>query len=48
MSFYVPVGPRGVVLRVGMMLTRSMGSVVYWWASRRRASLLALQARAEA
>ncbi len=38
MRFYVPVGPRGIVFRVGMVLTGAVGAPTYWWASRRRAS----------
>ena len=37
MPFYVPVGPRGVLFRVGSLLTTVMGSWVYWRATRRRA-----------
>jgi hypothetical protein len=37
MPFYVPVGPRGILFRVGTVLTRVMGSWVYWRACRRRA-----------
>jgi hypothetical protein len=40
MPFYVSVGPRGVLFRVGTLLTRVLGSVAYWWACRKR-SLLA-------
>jgi hypothetical protein len=36
MSFYVSVGPRGLLFRVGMILTGVMGPFSYWWASRRR------------
>lgn len=36
MAFYVPVGPRGIVLRVGCMMIGVFGSVSYWRASRRR------------
>ena len=36
MKYYVPVGPGGVVFRIGMVVTGMMGSVVYWRASRRR------------
>lgn len=36
MRFYVPVGPRGVVFRVGMVWTDVTGRLVYWRASRRR------------
>ncbi len=38
MRFYVPVGPRGVVFRVGMVATRAMGSLTYWYGSRRRSA----------
>ena len=36
MAFYVAVGPRGYLFRVGMILTGVMGPLSYWWASRRR------------
>jgi hypothetical protein len=38
MRFYVPVGPRGVVFRIGMVLNDVMGGLVYRKASRRRAA----------
>jgi hypothetical protein len=38
MRFYVPVGPLGVVFRIGMVLTGVTGGLVYNKASRRRAS----------
>ena len=38
MRFYVPVGPRGVVFRFGMVATRAMGSLTYWYASSRRSA----------
>jgi hypothetical protein len=41
MPFYVPVGPRGILFRIGTALTRVMGSCVYWRACRRRAMLAA-------
>jgi hypothetical protein len=41
MPFYVPVGPKGALLRIGMILTTTMGAFVYWRASRRRAALVA-------
>ena len=37
MAFYVPLGPRGVLLRVGTFLIGIMGGMVYRIASRRRA-----------
>ena len=36
MTFYVPVGPRGVLFRVGMIWTGVMGFLTYWWTNRRR------------
>jgi hypothetical protein len=36
MPFYVPVGPRGIILRFGMILTRVLGSWVYRRACSRR------------
>ncbi len=40
MTFYVAVGPRGLLFRVGMILTGVMGPLTYWWSSRRRPSAL--------
>jgi hypothetical protein len=37
MAFYVPLGPRGVLLRVGTFLIGIMGGMVYRVASSRRA-----------
>jgi hypothetical protein len=36
-AFYVPLGPRGLMLRIGTFLIGLMGGVVYRAASRRRA-----------
>lgn len=36
MAFYVPLGPRGLVFRLGTVLIGAIGSYVYWRASRRR------------
>jgi hypothetical protein len=36
MAFYVKLGPRGVIFRVGTILIGILGSFVYWRASRRR------------
>ena len=36
MAFYVPLGPRGVILRIGTMLLGVLGGFVYRRASRRR------------
>ena len=37
MAFYVPLGPRGLMLRIGTFLIGLLGGVVYRAASRRRA-----------
>ena len=37
MAFYVPLGPRGVVFRIGTFVIGIMGGMVYRAASRRRA-----------
>ncbi len=37
MAFYVPLGPRGLILRIGTALIGILGSLVYWRASRHRA-----------
>jgi hypothetical protein len=36
MPFYVPLGPRGLIFRVGTCLIGILGAMVYWRASRRR------------
>jgi hypothetical protein len=36
-AFYVPLGPRGLIFRLGTMLLGVYGGLVYWRASRRRA-----------
>ncbi len=36
MSFYVSVGPRCILFRVGMIWTGVTGSLTYWWTNRRR------------
>ncbi len=41
MAFYVKLGPRGVLFRVGTILIGFMGSWVYWRASRRRGMMRA-------
>ncbi len=35
MPFYVPVGPRGILFRAGMIWTGGMGSLTYWWTNHR-------------
>ncbi len=37
MAYYVPLGPRGVLLRIGTFLIGIMGGMVYRIASSRRA-----------
>ena len=39
MAFYVKLGPRGLVFRLGTTLIGVIGSVVYWRARRRRGIL---------
>jgi hypothetical protein len=39
MSFYVSVGPRGILFRVGMIWTGVMGSLTYGWTNRRRPAM---------
>jgi hypothetical protein len=36
MPFYVPVGPCGILFRLGTVWTGVMGSLTYWWTNRRR------------
>jgi hypothetical protein len=38
-AFYVPLGPRGLILRFGTALIGVLGGVIYRRASRRRAAL---------
>jgi hypothetical protein len=35
MPFYVPVGPRAILFRAGMICTGVMGSLTYWWTNHR-------------
>jgi hypothetical protein len=37
-AFYVPLGPRGVLFRIGILIVSVRGGLVYWRASRRRAA----------
>ena len=37
MPFYVPLGPRGLLFRLGTTLVGAFGAWIYWRASRRRA-----------
>ena len=36
MAFYVPLGPRGILMRLGSLVLVVAGGLVYWRASRRR------------
>lgn len=38
MGYYVPLGPRGLILRVGTFAIGVIGTFIYWRASQRRAS----------
>ena len=38
MRFYVPVGSRGTLFRIGMVANGVMGSLTYWYGSRRRSA----------
>lgn len=38
MAYYVPLGSRGILLRIGTRLIGIAGGMVYWRASRRRSS----------
>jgi hypothetical protein len=35
-AYYVPLGPRGILLRVGTSLIDVVHGVIYWRSSRRR------------
>lgn len=39
MAYYVPLGPRGLILRLGTMIISLFGGLIYLQASRRRALL---------
>ena len=36
MAYYVPLGPRGILMRLGSLVLAVAGSLVYWRSSRRR------------
>ncbi len=40
MAYYVPLGIRGVLFRVGTILIGLLGGIVYFLASRRRRSVV--------
>jgi hypothetical protein len=35
-AYYVPLGPRGILLRIGTSLIGVLNRLIYWRASRRR------------
>jgi hypothetical protein len=35
-AFYVPLGPRGALFRIGTLIISLTGGLSYWWACRRR------------
>ena len=39
MAYYVPLGPRGILMRLGSLVLAVAGGLVYWRASRRRSEL---------
>ncbi len=41
MAYYVPLGPRGFLMRLGSLVLDFAGGLVYWRASRRRPEILA-------
>ena len=41
MAYYVPLGPRGFLMRLGALVHVVAGGLVYWRASRRRSVLTA-------
>ena len=43
MAFYVPLGPRGVLLRIGTFVIGIWGGLVYGRASRRRQGMMAIR-----
>jgi hypothetical protein len=36
-AFYVKLGPRGLIFQLGTMIVGTLGALIYWRASRRRA-----------
>ena len=36
MAYYVPLGPRGLLLRAGTSLIKVIHAAIYWQSSRRR------------
>ncbi len=39
MAYYVPLGPRGFLMRLGSLVLVVAGGLVYWRASRRRSQI---------
>jgi hypothetical protein len=48
MRFYVSVGPRSLLFRVGMISTALIGSLSYWWADRQRPAIAVPRSSPEA
>ena len=42
MPFYVPVGPKGIVFRLGTFLIAIVGPIGYWRSVRRRVAAAAI------
>jgi hypothetical protein len=45
-AYYVPLGPRGILLRIGTSLIGVLNRMIYWRASRRRLTRLLLPVKA--
>ena len=41
MAYYVPLGPRGILMRLGSLVLAVAGGLIYWRASRRRSDIQA-------
>jgi hypothetical protein len=39
MAYYVPLGPRGILMRLGSLVLAVAGGLVYWRSSRRRSGI---------
>ncbi len=39
MAYYVPLGPRGLLMRLGSLVLVVAGGLVYWRSSRRRTGI---------
>ena len=43
MPFYVPVGPRGVIFRIGSLIINVLGSITYWRSALKRQHLVPIR-----